>query len=89
MILTGRNVVKLDQKLLSQMPDPLQKGIREAWEQHYEELYEPEADETSPLLKEAIRNILEAFQDKIESINHIHYVWMSLILVIAVEPTIQ
>lgn len=70
------------------LPDRLQAVISKIGQQHYAELYEPEADGTASL-SEALNEVIEAF----DSCYHIHchrsYVWMALIFTILVEPTIK
>ncbi|NEP59109.1 MAG: hypothetical protein F6K31_19140 [Symploca sp. SIO2G7] len=70
------------------MPDSLQKSLVRAWEQYYEELYEPEADGTV-LLEEVLEEILNSFESSNQALNHIRYVWMALILACVVEPTVK
>ncbi|NEQ68452.1 MAG: hypothetical protein F6K21_23720 [Symploca sp. SIO2D2] len=76
------------QSLLCHMPDSLQKSLVRAWEHHYEELYESEADGTV-LLEEVLEEILHSFEGSNQTLNHIRYVWMALILACTVKPTVK
>lgn len=73
---------------LSLLPDSLEGILSEAWHQHYEELYEPEADGSNSL-QESLDQILRSFQGSYQTLNHLRYVWMSLILALVVEPTVK
>lgn len=77
-----------NKELLSNMPDFSQHVLKKVWQQHYEELYEPETEEPTSL-SHAINQILELFQDSNQTLTHLRYVWMALILAIVVEPTIK
>jgi len=74
--------------LLCNMPDSLKGAISKAWQQHYEELYEPEA-ESAASLQDALDEILELFQGSNQTLSHLRYVWMALILASVVEPTVE
>lgn len=56
--------------------------------QHYEELYEKESD-GSILLEKALFDILNSFKSDNSLLTQLRYVWMALILVLLVEPTIK
>lgn len=62
--------------------------LGKAWQQHYEELYEPEADGAASL-QDALDKILKLFQNHNRTLSHLRYVWIALILVSAVEPTVR
>jgi hypothetical protein len=55
------------------MPDSLKGAISKAWQQHYEELYEPEA-ESAASLQDALDEILELFQGSNQTLSHLRYV---------------
>lgn len=74
--------------LLCNVPDSLKGVLSKVWQQHYEELYEPEAEGTASL-QEALDEILESFQGGNGTLSHLRYVWMALILTSVVEPTIE
>jgi hypothetical protein len=57
-------------------------------QQHYEELYESQADGTTSL-QEDINEVLKAFSTSKQTLIHLRYVWMTLILIVVVEPTIE
>ena len=74
--------------LLCNLPDSLQSALGQARQQHYEELYEPEA-ESAVSLQNTLDEILQLFQGSNQTLNHLRYVWMALILTSVVEPTVQ
>ena len=74
--------------LLCNVPDSLKGVLSKVWQQHYEELYEPEAEGTASL-QEALDEILESFQAGNRILSHLRYVWMALILASVVEPTVE
>ena len=74
--------------LLCNVPDSLKCALSKVWQQHYEELYEPEAEGTASL-QEALDEILESFQGGNRILSHLRYVWMALILASVVEPTVK
>ncbi|MGJ5675630.1 MAG: hypothetical protein ACR9NN_18770 [Nostochopsis sp.] len=74
--------------LLRNIPASLQKAMVMALNQHYEELYEAEADGTV-LLEDTLGRILDSFQSSNQSLRHLRYVWMALTLAVVVEPTIK
>lgn len=74
--------------LLRQLPESIQGTLSRVWQQHYEELYEPEAEDAASL-QDALDEILKVFQSNNQTLSHIRYVWMALILVSVVEPTVQ
>ena len=71
-----------------EIPESLRQLLYKAWQNHYEELYEEEADGTITLEKNLLE-ILDALGDKDNSVCHYRYVFMALILALAVEPTIK
>lgn len=74
--------------LLRNVPNALQGVLSKAWQQHYEELYEPEA-EGAASLQDALNEILVLFQGRNQTLSHFRYVWMALILASVVEPTVK
>ncbi|MBD2323143.1 hypothetical protein H6G23_15735 [Desertifilum sp. FACHB-866] len=77
-----------NQLFLPPLPNSLQQAIETAMSQHYEELYEEESD-GSILLEEALIKVLNSFQSDNNLLTQLRYVWMALILVTLVEPTIK
>lgn len=73
---------------LRQLPESIQVTLSRVGQQHYEELYEPEAEDAASL-QDALDEILEVFQSNNQTLSHIRYVWMALILASVVEPTVQ
>jgi hypothetical protein len=74
--------------LLQNLPNYLQVAINKVWQQHYEELYESEADGTASL-QDALDEVLQLFQGSPQTLCHLRYVWMALILALVVQPTIE
>ncbi|WP_413172812.1 hypothetical protein [Anabaena azotica] len=56
--------------------------------EHYEELYEPEADGTDSL-QDTLKKVLELIRHDDEKLAYCRYLWMTLILTLAVEPTLE
>ncbi|GET42543.1 hypothetical protein [Microseira wollei] len=88
MVLTSNHPVDLTSSSLPTIPDSLKVLLTRISQQHYEELYEPEADGTTPL-PETLSEILEAFQNSDRTLCHLRYIWMALILALLVEPTLE
>ena len=88
MTLEYSSVTEKRLSLLCQLPESIQGTLSRVAQQHYEELYEPE-EEDAASLKDALDEILEVFQSNNQTLSHIRYVWMALILVSVVEPTVQ
>ncbi|WP_066375239.1 hypothetical protein [Anabaena sp. CA = ATCC 33047] len=74
--------------LLGNLPNSLTGTLIRVWQQHYEELYEPEAKATSSL-QDALEDVLNSFQSNNPRLTHLRYVWMVLILAVVVEPTVK
>lgn len=81
-------IAKNKVSLLYQMPVSAQSTIFSAWEKQYEDLYEPEADETV-FLEDVLQEILDLFDNESRGFGHIRYVWMSLIFAVLIEPKIK
>ena len=88
MTLEYSSVTEKRLSLLRQLPESIQGTLSRVWQQHYEELYEPE-EEDAASLQDALDEILEVFQSNNQTLTHIRYVWMALILASVVEPTVQ
>jgi hypothetical protein len=74
--------------LLRNVPNSLKGALSRVWQQHYEELYEPEAEGTTSL-QAGLDDILSSFQSNNPTLSHLRYVWMALILASVVEPTVK
>jgi hypothetical protein len=70
-----------------EIPESLRQLLDKAWQNHYQELYE-EADGTITL-EETLLEILDALRDRDDSLCHSRYIFMALILALAVEPTVK
>jgi hypothetical protein len=88
MTLEYSSVTEKRLSLLRQLPESIQGTLSRVGQQHYEELYEPEAEDAASL-QDALDEILEVFESNNQTLTHIRYVWMALILASVVEPTVQ
>ncbi|BAZ29384.1 hypothetical protein NIES4074_18290 [Cylindrospermum sp. NIES-4074] len=88
MISTPSLARNFNQYSLNTTPEPLQVLFNKIKLKHYEELYEPEADGTASL-QDDLNAVLEVLRDSDQSVNHLRYVWMALILSLSVEPTLE
>ncbi|MBD2039893.1 hypothetical protein [Microcoleus sp. FACHB-672] len=88
MVLASSYSFDLNSSFLPSIPDPLKELLNKIRQQHYEELYEPEA-EGSASLQDALNEILEEFRISDPTLCHLRYTWMTLILVLVVEPTVE
>ncbi|WP_414545515.1 hypothetical protein [Nostoc sp. CCY0012] len=70
------------------IPEPLEALFNKIRLEHYEELYEPEADGTASL-EDTLNEVLEALRSSNNTLTHLRYVWMALILTLVVEPTVK
>ncbi|MEM7595650.1 MAG: tetratricopeptide repeat protein [Cyanobacteria bacterium P01_A01_bin.83] len=71
-----------------EIPESLRQLLYKAWVNHYEELYEEQSGQTITL-EVILLKILDALRDKDPSLCHYRYVFMALIIALAVEPTIK
>ncbi len=73
-----------------EIPESLHQVLYKAWQNRYEEFYEEEINQTISL-EETLLEILDALEDKNDddSLCHSRYVYMALILALAVKPTIK
>lgn len=88
MTLAWSSVTDIRLSLLQNLPDYLKVAINKVWQRHYEELYESEADGTASL-QDALDEVLQLFQGSPQTLCHLRYVWMTLILTLVVQPTIE
>lgn len=73
---------------IEMLPDSLKVLVNKIKQRHYEELYELEADGTTSL-QDDLNEILQAFRSSDQTLTHLRYVWMTLILLVVVEPTLE
>ena len=78
----------LNNDLFEMLPESLKVLLKKIKQQHYEELYEPEADGNSSL-QDALQEVLQAFRESDNKLCHRRYVWMGLIWALVVEPTVE
>lgn len=70
------------------IPKSLRQLLYQTWLHRYEELYEEENNVTTSL-ESALLKVLSALEVDNDSLSHFRYVYMALILALAVEPTIK
>ncbi|WP_353930515.1 hypothetical protein WJM97_19935 [Okeanomitos corallinicola TIOX110] len=75
---------------LSQLniPEKIQILFNKIKLEHYEELYEEDSDGTVSL-EDTLQEVLISLSDNNESLTHLRYLWMTLILTLVVEPTLK
>lgn len=73
---------------INPMTDDFKDLLSQIQQEHYPELYEPEANSTV-LLSDVLNQVLEGFKVGNSTICHLRYLWMTLILTMAVEPTLE
>jgi len=76
------------QEVLNIIPEEMQLLFSQIKLEHYEELYEPEADGTDSL-QDALKKVLELIQHRDKKLAYYRYLWMTLILILVVEPTLE
>ncbi len=74
--------------LLRCIPNSLQKALALALSQHYDELYESEAN-GDVILEDTLEEILGSFRESYQLLGQLRYVWMALTLAMIVEPTVK
>jgi hypothetical protein len=79
---------ELEPPSIDRMPEFFKVLLNKIRQQHYAELYESEADGTTSL-SDALREVLSAFRTSNQTLCHLRYVWMALILAVVVEPTME
>ncbi|MBD2629401.1 hypothetical protein [Trichormus variabilis] len=79
---------KCQRELFTKIPVELQWLSNKIKSKHYDELYEGYND-TTDSLEDDLQAVLEIFGNENQSINHIRYIWMTLIISLAVEPTLE
>ncbi|MEA5617947.1 hypothetical protein VB711_08860 [Cronbergia sp. UHCC 0137] len=88
MVFTFNKFHPLNPNWQQDIPNDLQFLFERIRLEHYEELYEPEADGTASL-QDTLTEVLELLRDKNQTITHLRYLWMTLIITLVVEPTLQ
>lgn len=88
MILQSIQHSTFNQQVLLTIPDNIQVLLNKIKLEHYEELYELEADGNASL-EDDLRAVIGKFSHGTELLNHLRYIWMTLILSLAVEPTLE
>ncbi|MGB0562856.1 MAG: hypothetical protein ACPGVO_13785 [Spirulinaceae cyanobacterium] len=71
-----------------EIPDELKAKLTEMHQKRYGELYESAPPDATPL-EDDIREVLELLQQNDPQLGHLRLVWMALILVVVVEPTLK
>ncbi len=88
MILTSSLFTNLTPYELNKNSKSLQVLVDKIKLESYQELYEPEADGTASL-QDDLKAVLEVLGEKDQALSHLRYLWMTLILSLAVEPTLE
>ncbi|VXD20193.1 hypothetical protein [Planktothrix paucivesiculata] len=73
---------------INPMTDDFKDLLNQIQQEHYPELYESETNSTVPL-SDVLNQVLEGFKVGNSTICHLRYLWMTLILTMAVEPTLE
>ncbi|MBC5795570.1 hypothetical protein H5968_10520 [Sphaerospermopsis sp. LEGE 00249] len=88
MISTIIESLNYQKEVLTEIPSDLQCLLNKVKLKHYDELYE-EYDDITSSLTDDLTEVLKKFANGNKSINHIRYIWMTLIISLAVEPTLE
>ncbi|MBD1907143.1 hypothetical protein NDI37_24530 [Funiculus sociatus GB2-A5] len=88
MVLTSSQSINLKLSSPHSIPNHLKVLLNKIRLEHYEELYEPEADGTTPL-QNTLNKVLNSLRSSNQRLNHLRYLWMTLILTLVVEPTLE
>jgi hypothetical protein len=80
----------IDQKMFlhDNLSSSLKHLLIKVYNQHYEELYEPEATRAN-CLQDDLDDILSLFKNDNQILGQFRYIWMTLILAFVVEPTVK
>ncbi|MFM7365281.1 MAG: hypothetical protein ACKO11_12470 [Cuspidothrix sp.] len=88
MILTSTLFTNLNPYELNKNSKSLQVLVDKIKLESYQELYELETDENASL-QDDLKAVLEVLGEKDKTLSHLRYLWMTLILSLAVEPTLE
>ncbi len=88
MVLEPREFTNVVPDLQHYRPEHLQVLLNKIKLEHYEELYEAEAEETASL-QHTLNKVLKALRNSDQTVTHLRYLWMTLILTLAVQPTLE
>lgn len=80
--------INLNPYLSNNIPKHLQVLFDRIKLEHYGELYEPESDSRASL-DDTVNEVLKSLCDSNETLTHLRYLWMTLILTLVVEPTLK
>nr|WP_265578679.1 hypothetical protein [Planktothrix mougeotii] len=70
------------------MTDDFKALLAQIKHEHYTDLYEPEPN-IKVAISDVLNQVLEGFKVSNSTICHLRYLWMTLILTMAVEPTLE
>lgn len=87
-MLSSNDLISLTQNLQHNIPDNLKNIFNKIQLEHYDELYEIEADGTASL-QDTLNEVLQSLDSGNQTLTHLRYLWMTLILTLVVEPTLQ
>lgn len=74
--------------LHNSIPQDLRVLYNKIKHEHYEELYESETGETASL-QDTLNKVIQALRSSDQTVTHLRYLWMTLILTLAVQPTLE
>lgn len=88
MILAKVKSINFQNSSSDEIPLHLQVLFNKIKLEHYAELYEPESSGRTSL-DDTINEVLTSMRDSNETLTHLRYLWMTLILTLVVEPTLK
>ncbi|GCL36556.1 MAG: hypothetical protein ACKO9I_06400 [Sphaerospermopsis kisseleviana] len=88
MILAKVKSINFQNSSSDEIPLYLQVLFNKIKLEHYAELYEPESSGRTSL-DDTINEVLTSMRDSNETLTHLRYLWMTLILTLVVEPTLK
>jgi|688.fasta_scaffold133962_3 hypothetical protein len=88
MVLIKKEAINFKPYLLHNIPQHLQVLFEKIRREHYGELYEQESDGKASL-DDTLSEVLKSLRDRNETLTHLRYLWMTLILILVVEPTLK
>jgi hypothetical protein len=88
MVLITTESINFQPFLSHNIPQHIQVLFDKIKLEHYGELYEQESD-GSTALDDTLSEVLNSLRDSNETLTHLRYLWMTLILTLVVEPTLK
>ena len=88
MVLITTKSINFKPSLSHNIPQHIQVLFDKIKLEHYGELYEQESDGKASL-DDTLSEVLKSLRDQNETLTHLRYLWMTLILILVVEPTLK